>query len=68
MQLKWWAYRHTNGQIFVKRFFSEDQLDDAFDSPFVEDVAGPWECSRAEATQKATRALKVLKSKIKSGV
>jgi len=34
-ELLWWGYRHVNGSLQAKRFFSEADLDEANDSPFV---------------------------------
>lgn len=55
--VKWWAYIHINGNILVKRFFSYEDMEEARDSQFVEDLAGPWECSKEEAEKKAKEVL-----------
>jgi hypothetical protein len=39
----WWGYIHENGLEHVKRFFSEEDLKEANESPFVSRVYGPWE-------------------------
>jgi len=49
----WWGYVHVNGSLQVKRFFSEDDLDDARSSPFVDEVIRPFEAeSREDAINK----------------
>jgi hypothetical protein len=42
---KWWGYLHTNGGLHVKRYFDEEDISEAHESPFVWIVAGPWECA-----------------------
>ena len=39
---QWWGYVHQNGTIQVKRFFSQLDLDEATESPFVYAVYGPF--------------------------
>lgn len=34
-KLEWWGYRHTNGNLQAKRYWSDDDLQDADESPFV---------------------------------
>lgn len=46
--IKWWGYEHTNGTIHIKRYFSEEDLIEAEDSPFVKDVRGPVEAPTKE--------------------
>ena len=41
-ELMFWAYRHVNGNIQVKRFTSQDAVNDAYDSDFVDDVLDPY--------------------------
>jgi hypothetical protein len=31
----WWGYLHENGTVNAKRFFSQGDLDEASESPFV---------------------------------
>jgi hypothetical protein len=33
--MKWWGYKHINGSIHVKRFFSQEDITEASESPFV---------------------------------
>lgn len=48
----WWGYKHTNGSFQVKRFFSQSDLDDAYESPFASRVFHPFYAKdRAEALQ-----------------
>lgn len=56
--MKFWAYKHINGTIHVKICrgnFWQDAIDDAFASPFVEDVVVPFE---AETRDKAEEVAK----------
>lgn len=46
--LLWWAYRHTNGSVSVKRFFDPRDTAEAWDSDFVAMVAGPYEADTRE--------------------
>lgn len=49
---KWWGYVHVNGHIQVKRYFSRLDIDDAYESPFVDIVFEPFEVnSREEAIE-----------------
>lgn len=57
---KFWAYRHVNGGIQVKRYTSEDAIDDAYDSPFVDEVLEPYTAKdKAEADRIAKERLTV---------
>ena len=40
---KWWGYIHINGKIQVKRYFSEMDIEDAEESPFVSKVFRPFD-------------------------
>jgi hypothetical protein len=40
----WWGYLHKDGKIFSKRYFSQDDIDEASESPFVKDYFGPFKC------------------------
>lgn len=61
-----WAYRHIDGGIHVKRYagnFPRASVDDAYESEFVEDVLEPFDAvSRVEAEQVAKLALDNLKN------
>jgi hypothetical protein len=50
MTLKWWGYLHESGSIQLKRYFDNEDIYEAEDSPFVQEVLGPFEAeSRDEA-------------------
>ena len=47
---RFWAYRHIDGHIHVRRFFDLADVEDAYDSDFVDDVLEPFQAkNRAEA-------------------
>lgn len=51
-ELIWWGYRHTSGTIHAKRFFSNDDISDARESPFVAQIVPPFPAnSREEAIE-----------------
>lgn len=59
--MKWWGYLHINGNIQAKIYFDQIDIDEANESPFVDVVFGPFECSsRGEAISK-------IKEKINNG-
>ena len=39
---KWWGYRHVNGDIQVKRFFGDRDIEEARESGFVAATCGPF--------------------------
>mgnify|MGYP001592827403 CR=1 FL=1 len=45
----WYAYKHTEGTIHAKRFFGPEDISEAENSPFVEEVRGPIEGTREDA-------------------
>lgn len=50
----WWGYLHINGSVQVKRYFDERDLDDAYESDFVDLVIQPFPADgRADALEKA---------------
>ena len=54
-QRLWWGYKHTNGSYQVKLFFSQEDLEDAYESPFCELVMKPFPANgRDEATKIVT--------------
>jgi hypothetical protein len=57
---QWWAYKHKNGEIKVKPYKNEEQMDDATESDFVEDIVGPFD---AETFEKAGE---IAKEKLKA--
>jgi len=47
---QWWGYLHTQGTIQAKRYFGIRDIEEANESPFVQNVFGPFEASdRTEA-------------------
>ncbi|RUP42193.1 MAG: hypothetical protein EKK63_02530 [Acinetobacter sp.] len=38
----WWGYKHTSGTYQAKRYFGPLDTDEARDSPFCEQVVGPF--------------------------
>tara|TARA_R110000772_G_scaffold45089_1_gene103438 strand:+ start:18 stop:242 length:225 start_codon:yes stop_codon:yes gene_type:complete len=38
----WWGYIHTSGTVHAKRYFSEQDIIEANQSPFCDLVSGPW--------------------------
>ena len=45
----WWGYLHVNGVVHAKRFFDNQDLKEAHDSPFVQAVCTPIPCINHEA-------------------
>jgi len=65
MTNKWWGYRHMNGSIQVKRFFSDLDLTEADESPFVRKVFQPFEAKdRQDAINIIT---KIIQEEINNG-
>lgn len=49
-EIKWWGYRHVSGDLILKRYFDQKDIEEAHESPFVEEVFGPVSAmSKAEA-------------------
>lgn len=55
--MKYWAYKHTNGEIKVKvvREMTDADIDEAYESPFVEDVMEPVEAKTPRDALKVAR-------------
>lgn len=51
-KLEWWGYRHTNGSLQAKRYWSDDDLQDADESPFVKERTGVFLASSREEALK----------------
>jgi hypothetical protein len=48
--MEWFAYEHMNGKLNLRRFFSWLDIKEAEDSPFVQNVYGPFDAdTRDEA-------------------
>lgn len=56
---QWWGYRHTNGSVQAKRYFSEEDVMEAMLSDFCEKVVGPFEAKDRE------EALKIVEEETK---
>jgi hypothetical protein len=51
--IEWWGYVHVDGSLHVKRYFGPDDLSEARESDFVQEVYGPWKVNtREEAIEK----------------
>lgn len=47
--MKYWAYKHANGSLHLKVFRGDTaSVNDAFDSPFVDDVMDVFEAENRE--------------------
>lgn len=56
----WWGYQHQSGTLHTKRFFSELDISEAEESPFVKCVFGPWDCKdKEEAETKLKECLNI---------
>ena len=42
---KWWGYRHANGNLQVKRYFDERDIEDAVDSDFCVSIIYPFDAT-----------------------
>jgi len=57
----YWAYRHVDGHIHVKRFSDRSAVEDAYESDFVDDVTEPFLAkNRAAAEGIAKRRMSVI--------
>lgn len=50
--MKWWAYKHVNGAVLVKRLLSTEDLIEARESDFVSEVMQPFEASSRDDAEK----------------
>ena len=41
-QLEWWGYKHIRGTYQAKRYFEPLDIKEAKESPFCEQVVGPF--------------------------
>ena len=56
--LFWWGYIHTDGELQIKRWFSQKDINEARISPFVESYYGPFEAdNRSHAKEVLNDAL-----------
>lgn len=56
-EIEWWGYLHINGNIQVKRYFDDRDLDDAYESDFVSTVFHPFKAAGREAAIKHIEGL-----------
>lgn len=56
-ELAWWAYRHINGTIQVKRYFSREDLTEADESPFVSERTDVFHADDREAAEEKAKEL-----------
>ena len=54
----WWGYVHTTGTLQAKRYFEPLDIDEARESPFVQEAFGPFPADDREEALKivATKA------------
>ena len=38
----WWGYQHISGTYQAKRYFDKQDVQEAYESPFVKNVVGPF--------------------------
>ena len=57
----WWGYKHKEGTLQAKRYFGNQDLEEAYSSPFVETVVGPF---RADGRDEA---LNIIKTRLEGG-
>ena len=43
MKNLWWGYKHTSGTLQAKRYFGPLDIQEANESPFCDQVVGPFE-------------------------
>ena len=56
--IQWWGYVHQNETLHVKRYFDIRDLEEAYESPFVQSIHGPWMVnSREEAMARLVAAI-----------
>ena len=47
-KLLWWGYKHISGTLQAKRYFDKRDIEEAYESPFVDVVVHPFEASNRE--------------------
>lgn len=59
--MKWWGYRHIQGSVHLKRFYDQADVDEAYESDFVDDVCDPFDApSRETASNVVSEWAKLL--------
>ena len=57
-KLEWWGYMHESRNIIVKRYFNQQDIVEALDSPFVKYISGVvYAKDRKEAVKLITEQL-----------
>lgn len=52
--IEWYTYKHINGEIHVRRYFSSLDIEECESSPFVLHTFGPYEAlSHKDAVHRA---------------
>lgn len=54
-KLQWWGYKHTSGTYQAKRFFDEEDLTEANESPFVAELVYPFYAENRDEALKIVR-------------
>ena len=47
-KLLWWGYKHTSGTYQAKRYFDRLDIQEAMESPFCDQVVGPFEAENRD--------------------
>ena len=53
---RWWAYRHVDGSLHLKRYLSFGDLQEARQSSFVAEMFGPFLAANRESAMTRARA------------
>lgn len=61
VKYKYFGYLHTDGSIFSKRYFSEEDLQEARQSPFVEHVVPMFESLPDNAHPEVVKQIEIYK-------
>jgi len=54
----WWGYKHISGTIQAKRYFDKRDTDEAYQSPFCEQVIEPFKAKSRD------EAIEIIKTKV----
>lgn len=56
-KLEWYAYKHTNGSLHLKRYLGDyGDIVEARESPFVQTVTGPFEANQRSTAEDIMKA------------
>ena len=50
----WWGYRHVNGTFHTKRYFGPEDIAEANESHFCEQIYGPFEAPNIDEARRWT--------------